>query len=439
MKTVNSITHFSLSTLLSLGACQLFLSASPDDLIEAGHCEDNTDNDNNGKIDCQDEACAAEALCGLFSVCGDGVLQGSEECDDGNTVSLDGCDAGCLLEATFFVDCNASGINNGSTAAPFSSLQQAVDATSPGGVSRVIVSSSAGGVCQGGIFISEDRFMVYQARGEITVDVKSLKFEINAATAIFRGFTILGKVEDGTFGSSNPSAQLVQVANGAQLAILDSSLQNQGKADSAIALNVDGVGSRALLDRVLVSGNKGGGVVALNGAQLIVTNSLLLQNGDAGVSLFAAIQSEGSTFFAAHNTFFGNLIGEQSSVEDTGTADCREGGVGRLLNSVAAANEELAFSPSCTYEGNLVLGIDLGGSNQEGDPIFVDVNTENFHLQETSLGVDVALSVNVADFPFDPDSIFAPFVGALDLLGHDHDGTPRPLGVASDLGAFEDF
>ena len=31
-------------------------------------------------------------------VCGDGILQGAEECDDGNTSDGDGCSADCLIE-----------------------------------------------------------------------------------------------------------------------------------------------------------------------------------------------------------------------------------------------------------------------------------------------------------------------------------------------------
>jgi len=32
------------------------------------------------------------------AVCGDDEVDGGEECDDGNTVSGDGCDAGCQIE-----------------------------------------------------------------------------------------------------------------------------------------------------------------------------------------------------------------------------------------------------------------------------------------------------------------------------------------------------
>ena len=39
-------------------------------------------------------ACVA----GVCQLCGDAVVNGGEECDDGNTDPGDGCDASCLLE-----------------------------------------------------------------------------------------------------------------------------------------------------------------------------------------------------------------------------------------------------------------------------------------------------------------------------------------------------
>ena len=48
-------------------------------------------------IDCT--AYSGLSTCGGEApVCGDGILSGSEQCDDGNTVSGDGCDATCVLE-----------------------------------------------------------------------------------------------------------------------------------------------------------------------------------------------------------------------------------------------------------------------------------------------------------------------------------------------------
>ena len=38
------------------------------------------------------------AVCTIESVCGDGIVEGSEECDDGNNVSGDGCSSTCTVE-----------------------------------------------------------------------------------------------------------------------------------------------------------------------------------------------------------------------------------------------------------------------------------------------------------------------------------------------------
>jgi|GEM_PF-3389480 len=63
------------------------------------------------------EVCDTESDldCELANVCGNGHVEGSEVCDDGNTASGDGCDAGCKLEdgapCTGNVECS-SGICN---------------------------------------------------------------------------------------------------------------------------------------------------------------------------------------------------------------------------------------------------------------------------------------------------------------------------------------
>ena len=40
-------------------------------------------------------------LCQL-SICGNGVTEGNEQCDDGNTVAGDGCGATCLVESFYY-------------------------------------------------------------------------------------------------------------------------------------------------------------------------------------------------------------------------------------------------------------------------------------------------------------------------------------------------
>ena len=44
-------------------------------------------------------ACTGEpSVCEFVGYCGDGVLQAGEECDDGNTLNGDGCSSTCLFE-----------------------------------------------------------------------------------------------------------------------------------------------------------------------------------------------------------------------------------------------------------------------------------------------------------------------------------------------------
>ncbi|MEA1926059.1 MAG: SdrD B-like domain-containing protein [Patescibacteria group bacterium] len=46
---------------------------------------------------CRNDACLSEVDC-ICPSCGDGVLDPSEECDDGNNISGDGCSADCMIE-----------------------------------------------------------------------------------------------------------------------------------------------------------------------------------------------------------------------------------------------------------------------------------------------------------------------------------------------------
>lgn len=58
-------------------------------------CDDDVDNDGDGKFDCADTDCILAPAC---QPCGDGSLDDSEACDDGNDEDDDGCSARCLIE-----------------------------------------------------------------------------------------------------------------------------------------------------------------------------------------------------------------------------------------------------------------------------------------------------------------------------------------------------
>ena len=77
----------------------VFLSFCGDRLVEGTEeCDDgNTLSGDGCSATCQKEE-PRPTLVGAAAVCGDGVLDSSEECDDGNTRDGDGCTTTCLLE-----------------------------------------------------------------------------------------------------------------------------------------------------------------------------------------------------------------------------------------------------------------------------------------------------------------------------------------------------
>ncbi len=61
-------------------------------------CDDLEDNDGDELIDCDDPDCAKDPACPTVTVCGDNTVEGTEQCDDGNTMSCDGCSDMCMTE-----------------------------------------------------------------------------------------------------------------------------------------------------------------------------------------------------------------------------------------------------------------------------------------------------------------------------------------------------
>jgi hypothetical protein len=75
----------------------------------------------------------------------------------------------------------------------------------------------------------------------------------------------------------------------------------------------------------------------------------------------------------------------------------------------------------CTLAGNIThpQDPDLGGTNIDRDPQFVDLQAKDYRLQPGSPAVDAAVSSSGPG------------------LDHDFAGTPRPQGARKDIGAFE--
>jgi len=59
-------------------------------------CDDGLDNDGDAEIDCGDLDCSSAVAC--IDLCGNGVQDKVESCDDGNLFNEDGCSAICVIE-----------------------------------------------------------------------------------------------------------------------------------------------------------------------------------------------------------------------------------------------------------------------------------------------------------------------------------------------------
>jgi len=68
--------------------------------LEVEDCGNGIDDDD-GLVDCADTDCTGDPACPF---CGDGEFDPGEECDDGNGVSGDGCSATCKLEVEVTCD-----------------------------------------------------------------------------------------------------------------------------------------------------------------------------------------------------------------------------------------------------------------------------------------------------------------------------------------------
>lgn len=74
--------------------CKVEYSVCGNGVVEGGEeCDDGNNRNTGDKESGQD--CPNDCL---LAVCGDRIVEGSESCDDGNTVAGDGCDANCVQE-----------------------------------------------------------------------------------------------------------------------------------------------------------------------------------------------------------------------------------------------------------------------------------------------------------------------------------------------------
>jgi hypothetical protein len=142
-----------------------------------------------------------------------------------------------------------------------------------------------------------------------------------------------------------------------------------------------------------------------------MTNSIVFNDSGSGYLDFTLDVSQLHHSELVHNTFAGNY-----------TTNCPTNTGNILFDGNIFYNTTIQSSAFCEFKYNLTIPREDFGdtTNITGDPMFRDAANGDFHLKPGSAAIDTA----------NPADVFT---------GHDLDGTPRPQGARSDIGAFEYF
>lgn len=203
-------------------------------------------------------------------------------------------------------------------------------------------------------------------------------------------------------------------------------LQGSVRLLHAEVFNNDGIGIKAsnctiTIERVSVTQNKRGGV-SLTDTSFTLQNNLIASNGNPlpGGSTFGGINISNTGPLAVQTLDFNTISGNGSLQTAFAT-----GVICQTVTPMTASNNIVHLNVggmsniagNCAWSYSNIESGASGTGNIDMDPLFVDVDTGNFHLQPDSPCRDAA----------DPAA----------TLGVDFDGDARPQGERHDMGADE--
>jgi cysteine-rich repeat protein len=329
----------------------------------------------------------------LATVCGDGLEDTAEACDDGNAVSGDGCSSTCTVEVgyvcvrypsfcaleaqTAFVDDDCSPPGSGTNADPYCRVEDGVDSGFPNVIVR------AGFYSESVVMTSGDRRIAAESGAVLSAQGGAEALGVTGS-AILR---LIG------LELSGGSSETVDLDDGAMLILQDVRIG----PSPAIGLHAQGQ-AHLIMDRTWIQGTEDALILA-DMTTWLLSNSILSQNSDDAIDIFSDGQG---TSQITHLTIAGN---------GAAGADCRRPTV--FSNTIVWDNGA-SWVGMCTFASSDVEGGAPGG-NLDADPLFTADGT--YHLSAGSPCIDEASLGTARDF----------------------DAQLRPIGLGSDIGADEAF
>jgi cysteine-rich repeat protein len=390
--------------------------------------------------------------------CGDGNVAGTETCDDANNENGDGCDQTCQIDVDALVNCGGN-----VQAGEFPTIAAALDATID--TPKPIIGVLSGPVCNESVSILNRKDLLLVGFGSLNAppqingdEEHALLVDNNKAEKVtIRHFFLVSDNDDGgtviTQGKAQTFLQQVAIQNRDGIA---DAFNNTSLAVDCISDQGGGNDGITLIDQSVIFSTFGGGLRARNKARVIISNSLLFDNGfeDDGIlenfndSLLGGLSVINDAVLAAVFVVLDSNIKDEFN--DT-AMDCQfDGASGKgFLNSsiIINNNNNAQIDSECIVTGtnqfqnaDFLDDVDnpLNIGNINADPLFTAPGNLNnlggYRLNAGSPSIDTARPDLIeADLPFDAETIFG-----VDPLDHDFDGNPRAADAdPQDMGIFE--
>ena len=215
-------------------------------------------------------------------------------------------------------------------------------------------------------------------------------------------------------GASGYSPDVGITANGEDFQIIGNLVEGFGSG-----IGCDSESNGSIRDNI--TRQNGFGIELFEMGPILVANNLVLNNAEAGIIVFSSysprIQNNtvvGNGFAASYDEGgAGIALGPFSSeVVQNNIVVSNHGGINSLQDANALNHHNLVWGNLDDYVGDAQVGV--GDLNL--DPKFVDAPGKDYRLMPDSPAVDAGLDLGIA---------------------FDHDGNPRLVGAAPDLGAYE--